>query len=195
MPYIIAPLSDVKGLNNYPEYIDAMRALQQAAFARAASLWEGFTPGGILPGQNQFGIGPFRKNDQAGDTTDSANSGSYTYRKNYTTASAWTDAFRYTVRVDEIHAFAGFLIDAPTLNLIQFRMQIGSKIFPVFDIQEAQRYSKFAIILKTDAGSELIADPKTFVLTRVYVETAGFQRVVPLGFELFRRPDLHITET
>lgn len=194
MPFVIAPLSDVKGLNGYPEFRAAMAAAEKAALERANVLWPGELGGGIVPGQNQFGIGPLRKNDMAGDTTDSTISGSYTFRKNYT-ALGWTDALRYTVRNDMINAFVGFLVTDDVLRLSHFRMEIGQRLFPIWDVQAAQIYSRFAIVLKVDAGAELVADPKTRVLLRTYVESTGFQRVIPLGFQLFRRPDLVISET
>ena len=194
MPYVIAPLSDVKGLNNYPEYIDALKAVEKAALARADVLWSGQAPGGLVPTGQQYGLGPLRKNDMAVDTTDSTPSGSYSFRKTVT-ATGWVDTFNYTVRQDMIHAFAGFLVADDVLRITQFRMEIGDRRFPIWDIQEAFRYDKFAVILKTDQGGELVADPRTRVLMRTYFETVGLQRVVPLGLSLYRRPDLVITET
>ncbi|GEM_PF-5341290 len=194
MPFVIAPLSDVKGINNYPEYIEALKALEAAAFIRADKQWSGVSVGGLLPQSGQFGIGPLRKNDMAADTSDNTPSGSYTFRKNFT-ATGWGDIFRYTVRNDYIQAFAGWLISDDVLRILQFRIEIGSNLFPIWDIQEAQRMNRFAIILKQDEGGELVADPKTRVLMRVYIESTGFQRVVPLGFSMFRRSDLILTET
>lgn len=194
MPFIIAPLSDVKGLNNYPEYNEALMALEAAAFARGNVLWDGAQPGGLTPGPNQFGIAPLRKNDMAGDTTDLTPSGSYTFRKNFT-SPGWGDIFRYNTRLDEIHAFAGLLISDDVLRVLQIRMELGSRLFPIWDIQEAQRYNRFAVIFKQDKDGELIVDPHTRVLHRVYLESTGFQRIVPLGFLLFRRSDLVLTET
>ena len=153
-PFTIAPLGDVKSLNNYPEYISALQELERVAFARAATIWDGATPGGIIPGAGQFGIGPFRKNDMSGDTVDNTPSGSYTYRINIATANAWRDLFNYTVRNEMIHAFAGWLF----------------------------------------SDGALVADQKTSILQRMYVESTGFQRVVPLGFQLWRRPDLVLSE-
>ena len=195
MPFIIAPLSDVKGPNSYPEFIDAMRAVQNAAMARASALFSGDSAaGGLIPGENEYGIGPMRKNDMSTNTTDSTPSGSYTFRKSIT-ATGWQDIFNFTTRKDIITGIAGFLITDNALNILQFRMEIGTRLFPIWDIQEAQRYDKFAIILKTDVGGELVADPGTRVLIRIYAETVGIQRVTPIGLQLFRRTDLVLTET
>ncbi len=194
MPFIIAPLSDVKGLNDYPEYQAALKATQDAAFHRAGKVWNGYTPGGLIPGDKQFGVGPLRKNDMSRDTSDSTPSGSYTFRTNIA-ATGWRDIFSYTVRADTIHGFVGFLVAEDALRITQFRMEIGQNRFPIWDLQEAQRYNRFAIIIKTDAGKELVADEKSRVLWRIYVESTGFQRVVPLGLQLFKNPDLVLTET
>ncbi len=194
MPFVIAPLTEVKSLNNWEEYIASLKALQAAAFARASALFNGATPGGLIPGDKQFGIGPFRKNDMAVDTADTTPSGTYTFRKNIT-STGWQDIFNYTVRANMVHAFAGLLVSDNVLNITQFRMEIGSKRFPIWDIQEAQRYDKFAILLKEDVNGELVADQRTRMLVRIYAETIGFQRVVPLGFQIFRVADIVLTET
>ena len=151
-------------------------------------------PGGLIPGQGQFVLGPLRKNDMAVDTADATPSGTYTFRKNIT-ATGWQDVFNYNVRNDSIHAIAGFLISDDVLRITQLRLEIGQNRFPIWDIQEAQRYNKFAIILKTDQGGALVADPRTRMLVRLYAESVGFQRVVPLGFQLFRRADIMLSET
>lgn len=195
MPFIIAPLSSVKGPGQYPEYQDALKSLQDSAFQQAKDLWDGAEPGGLLPGAKQFGIGPFRKNDMAGNTSDSAPSGTYTYNATITAANAWRDIFNYTVRNNMIHAFAGLAFTDDTLRAIQIRMEIGDRRFPIWDIQEAQIYGRFAVIFKEDQGKELIARPQERVLIRIYVESTGVQRVVPLGFQLFRTSNLVLTET
>lgn len=193
MPYVIAPLDDVKGLNNWPEYINALRELQQQAFTRAAKIWAGFTPGGINPASGQFGIGPIRPNDVAHDVTDSTPSGTYSYRKNVA-ATGWRDLFNWTTRNNIITALAGLAVTDDVLRINQLRMEIGGEKFPILDIQEAQRFGRFAILLKTDQGAPLIADPQTFVQIRGYVESIGWQRIVPLGFQLFKAKDLVLTE-
>ena len=195
MSYVIAPLQDVKGLNHYPEYIQAMEALDHAARSRAMRNWgQSNPPGGIFPTGVMAGVGPFRKNDMANDTADNTPSGSYTFRKTFT-ATGWTDIFNYTVRKDMIHAFAGFLVSDDVLRITQLRMRFGQNSFPILDIQEAQRYDRAAIIFKQDQGGELVVDQGSKVVIRVYLETIGLQRVVPLGFQLYRRADMVTEET
>ena len=194
MPYIIAPLDEVKGEGQFPEFQGVLRALEAKAHARATSIWPGFSFGGLIPSSQEYGIGPLRKNDMSGDTTDSLASGSYTFRKNIT-ATGWADIFNYTVRTDMIHSLAGFLISDDVLRITQLRLEIGKIRFPIWDIQEAQRYNKYAIVLKMDEGKELIAEPRSRMLARLYAESTGWQRVVPVGFSLFKHTDVVLTET
>lgn len=194
MPFIWAPMKKVKGEGQYPEYEDVLKAVQDAALARAGEVWEGYSQGGLMPGAREFGIGPLRKNDMASDTSDSTPSGSYSFTKAIA-ATAWQDIFNYTVRDNMIHAFAGFAFTDLSLRVSQIRIEIGDKRFPIWDLQEAQLYDRFALILKQDEGKELIANPQERVLVRIYAESTGDQRVVPLGLSLFRTANLVLTET
>jgi len=194
MPYVIAELDKIKGEGAYPEYEDVLRAVQDAAFQRAGDIWDGYEPGGLMPGPRQFGIGPLRKNDMANDVTDSTPSGSYSFTKAIA-ATAWQDIFNYTCRDNMIQAFAGFAITDQTLRVTQIRVEIGDRRFPIWDIQEAQLFGRYGIILKEDEAKELIVNPQERVLVRIYAESTGAQRVVPIGLQLFRTANLVLTET
>lgn len=193
MPYIIAPLDKVKGDGEWPEYQNVLRDLQNKAFERASSIWEGFEQGGLTPGNRQFGIAPFRKNDTAGDVSDSTPSGSYSFTKAIS-ATGWQDIFNYTVRNNMIHAFAGFQFTDDVLRVTQLRFEIEDRRFAILDLQEAQAWTKFGIVLKTDELKELIAEPQERVLVRLYAESTGNQRVVPIGFMLYKNLNLILTE-
>jgi len=168
--------------------------VQNAALARAGEIWEGYEQGGLMPGPREYGIGPMRKNDMAGNTTDSTPSGSYSFTKTIT-ATGWQDIFNYTVRDNMIHAFAGFNVQEDTLRIRQLRIEIGDRRFPIWDMNEAQMYDRFGIILKQDEGKELIANPQERVLIRIYADATGNQTVVPIGFSLFKTANLVLTET
>jgi len=194
MPYIFAPLNLVKGENNYPEYADVLKAVQDAAINRAKSLWSGFSQGGLTPGDREFGIVPMRMNEMAADTTSTTLSGSYSFRKTYT-AGGWRPIFNFTTREDTIHALAGFAFTDDVLRFSQIRWEIGDKKYPIIDLQLAQSFGNFALLLKEDAGKEIIIEQEQSVLVRGYCETSGPQRIVPIGFMLFKRKDLVISET
>lgn len=194
MSFIIAPLDKVKGPNAFPEYVDVLKAVQDAAIERAKEIWKGYGQGGLYPGDNEFGICPLRANEMANDVSSTTLSGTYNFRKNLA-ATGWHSLFNYTVREDIIHAFAGFMITDEILRLLQLRFEFGDRKFPILDIQEAKGWGSFAILFKEDVGKELISQERTSVYVRGYVEATGYQTIVPLGFQLYKRKDLVITET
>lgn len=194
MSYILAPYSRVKGENSFPEFEDAMKALETAAINRAKEIWKGYEFGGVYPGENQFGICPMRQNEMANDVSSTTLSGSYTYTKTLG-STGWHNIFNYTVREDVIHAFAGFAVTDEVLRLLQFRMEFGDRKYPVWDVQEAKAWGGFAIIFKVDEGKELVSQERSSVLVKAYVEATGDQTIVPMGFQLYKRKDLVISET
>lgn len=193
--YTLGPAILVKGENNWPEYQEVLRNVQERAIARASDLWNGYTFGGSTPGDKEFGMIALRPNEMASDVSATTLSGSYTFRKNITAASAWRNLFDYSVRDDVIHAFAGFAIPEDTLRMAAIRMEIGDRIYPINHLEEALGWGSFAILFKQKVGDELIAEPRKRVLVKSYHTSIGWQTVIPLGFELFRRKDLVITET
>lgn len=185
----------VKGENNWPELQAVLADLEKDAVTRAKQIWAGYDFGGVSPGDNQFGIIAHRPNEMAHDVTATTLSGSYTFRKNITAANAWRNLFDYSVREDIIHAFAGFAVIDDTLRMAELRMEIGDRIYPIVHLEEALGWGSFAILFKQNAGDSLVAEPRKRVLVKSYHTSTGYQTVVPLGFELYKRKDLVITET
>lgn len=194
MPFVFAPLDAVKSPGQYPEYVDVLKAVQDAGITRAKELWGGFSQGGLTPGEKQFGIIPMRMNEMANDVTSSTLSGSYSFRKSYT-AGAWRNIFNFTTREDTIHALAGFAFADDVLRFSQIRWEIGDKKYPIIDLQLAQTFPGFALVFKEDVGKEIIIEQEQSVLVKGYCESTGPQRIVPIGFMLFKRKDLVISET
>jgi len=193
MSYVIAPLSLVKGEGAYPEFADVLKSVQDAAISRAKEIWKGYEQGGLYPGDKEFGVCPFRAREMAHDVSSTTLSGTYSFRKNFGT-TAWHTIFDYSVREDIIHAFAGFMITDEVLRLLELRFEIGDRKYPIIDIQEAKGWGSFAILFKEDVGKELIAQEETSVYVRGYIESTGYQNIVPLGFQLYKRKDLVISE-
>lgn len=189
MSYIIAPLDKVK--TQFPEFLDVMKQVEKVGINRAREVWPGFTLGGLIPGDKEFGIGNILPKDIHG-------AGTYSWTRAFTAPGSWTNIFSYSVPEDEIHAFAGFAISDPTLIFNQIRLEISDKKYPIWEIEEANLYEKaFAIIIKADPGNELVASEKTPVLLRGYQErgTRGYeQRVIPIGINIYKRKDLVISE-
>ena len=193
MSYVLGPYKLVKGENAWPEFREALKDLEKVALNRALEIWDGYTFGGIYPGDKQFGICPLRQNEMAADVSATTLSGSYSFRKNYG-ATAWRPVWNYTTRKDVLHAFAGFMVPDEILNILQLRMEISDRKYPIFDIQEAKGWGSFAILFKEDAGSALVAEPETSVYIRAYLQATGYQTLTPLGFQLYKRKDLVISE-
>lgn len=194
--YFVAQSDKVKGEGQYPEFQSVLQDVEAAAFSRASVIWPGWQPGGMFPGENRFGVGPLRKNDMAGDTTDSSPSGSYSYIVPAATSAAWRDLFRYTVRDQTMHAFAGFQFTDDVLRYLQLRIEIGDRLYPIIDIQSAMNFDKFNLVLKMDQGQELIAEPRQRVLIRGFaIAPFAAQRVVPIGLHLYRNLNAVLTET
>lgn len=192
--YTIGPLSLIKGEGQWPEYHGVLKDLQEKAVERAQSIWTGYSFGGLYPGDKQFGICPLRAAEMAHDVSNTTLSGTVTFRKNLT-SGAWRTLFDYKVRTDVLHAFAGFAVVDETLNLLTLRMELSDRKYPVLDIQEAKGWGAFAIVFKEDKDKPLIAEPETSVYLRGYVEANGWQTIVPLGFQLYKKKDLVITES
>lgn len=194
MSYILAPWERVKGDNAFPEFEKAMSDLEKAAINRAEKIWAGWSFGGTEPGDKEFGIRPIPANEMANDVAAQTLSGTYNFKKTLG-STGWVNLFNYKVMEDVIHAFAGFGVTDEVLRLLQLRMELGDRKFPIMDIQEAKAWGNFLIIFKTDEGKELIMEPRRAVQIRGYVEATGQQTIVPIGFSLYRNKDLTLSET
>ncbi len=191
--YVVGPGALVKGENNWDEYLGVLRELQQKTIERAGQIWEGYSFGGIMPGDRQFGMTNLRPEEMAHDVTASSVSGTASFRKSFT-ATGWTTLFDYVVRDDTVHGLAGFNFPDETLRITKLRWEIGDRKFPIIDVQEAIGWGSFHILFKADQGKELVATEKQRVYVRGYVEATGSQRIIPVGLMLYRRIDLVISE-
>lgn len=194
MTYVIAPLDKVKGENQWEEFRGVLSDLQDEAIERAKQVWTGYEFGGVYPGDNEFGICPIRAREMAHDVTVTTLSGTYNFRKNFAT-TAWHTIFDYTVRTDIFHAFAGFIVTDEILRILEFRFEFGDRKYPILDVQEAKAWGGFAILFKEDKDKMFVAPEETSVYVRGYIEATGYQTIVPLGFQLYKRKDLVISET
>ncbi len=190
--FLIAPFRLVKGENQWTEYRDMLPALQDAAMARAQDIWKGFKFGGVLPASKEYGITQFRPKDVLGG-------GTATWTQTFGSAGSWCRIFSYNVPEDMVHAIAGFAIPDPTLIFSQLRFQIEDRLYPIIDIEEAHTFGQggFSLLIKQDKGKELIVAEELAVLVRGFQERGTrnrTQRVIPLGFMLYKNKDLVIRE-
>lgn len=188
MSYLIAPLQKVRS-GEFPEFQQAMASLEAAARQRAAAIFSGFTPGGVLPGDGSFGQANLLPKKVLG-------AGTFTWVQTFRAPGSFTNIFSYTVPNDEIHAYAGFIIPDP-LIFSQFRMQVSDRIYPILEVEEARAFKDgFAIVLKQDSGAETVVEEKKIFTLQGYQErgTSGnSQRVIPIGFALYINKDTYIS--
>lgn len=194
MTFLIAPADMVKGEGQWTEYRQILADLQVSAQARAADIWKGFTFGGVTPGARQYGISSLRPRDIHGGGVG----GTATFQKTYGSQGSWCNIFSYTVPEDEIHAYAGIAIPDPTLIFSQLRWEIEDKKLPIIDIEEAHSFpGGFRLMFKQDKGKEFVVPEEQSVLLRGFQERSTrnrTQRIVPIGFTLYKNKDLMITE-
>ena len=197
MSYIIAPFRQVKAA--FPEFLDAMRALETQTKSRAEAIWQGYTFGGLFPEGKQYGLG----NILPKNTTGVARLlGSNSFVQRYTAPGSWVNILSYTVADDLIHSFAGFAFSDPYLIFNAIRISVTERIYPQMWLEESRAFAEdskgIAVILKPDPGEELIIPEKTAFLLEGYQErgTSGItQRVLPLGVAAYRKRDIYITKS
>lgn len=186
-----APARLVRGDNAYDSYISLLNDLFVRAKARASEIWPGFTFGGRQPEGKQYGITSFRPRDLFGGGTS-------TFSKTFGSQGSWANIFSYTVPEDEVHAFAGLSFTEPALIFAQLRWEIEDRKYPIIDIEEAQGWGMpFSLLFNQDKGKELVVPEEQAVLFRGFQERTTrnrVQRVVPLGFVLYKNKDLVIRE-
>ena len=197
--FVIAPASKIREAGQYDDFRSILADLQQNALAKASTVWKGYSFGGLRPEGQQFGITTFRPRDvmTPGGQTNTGG-GTATFVKTYGSQGSWTDIYSYSVPENEIHAWAGVGIPDASLIFSQMRFEISDRRFPIIDIEEAHMFpGGFALMFKQDKGEEFIAVENDRVLLRGRQErgTRGRQqRVIPLGFQLYKNKDLHIVE-
>lgn len=191
MTFTIAPVEKVEGQGPLGEFQGAQRDLLQAAIDRGNEIFGGFDFGGIRPSNRQFGITQILPKHVM-------SVGTITFNQSFTDPGSWTDIYNKALDEDLILGISGFRIPDPTLIFSQLRFEIEDRRFPIIDIEEAQAFADgFDIFLNQDEGEEFIVEGESRFLLRGLQErgTSGRQqRVIPIGFELFKNKQLVITE-
>lgn len=198
----------------YPEFQKTMANLETQAIDMAVARWTGFKydPAKALqPDEGESGrttILPELFADENNDILDDNHApqtwGVDNYRIYYTDTSpaavaipGWKTILQGgnpqnigITREDSIIALAGYMIPDPTILISKLRMEIGSRRYPKIDIEEMHGYEQPALIFEE---GYTIPEENHFLL-KGFFEANGYQRVIPLGFCIFRRRDLFITE-
>lgn len=187
MSYVIVEYDKVQSdptiRNKYLQVLQQLAAQIQHATQKQ---WSGLIYGGFTPGAQEYGrttiLPQYFRGFAAAQLT--------TFRQNFTGAPAWRDIFNNVMPEDIRIAWAGLAFTSKSVEFSELRWQIGDTLYPRINIEEIQGYNKPAIIFEEGF---IIPEETTFLL-RGYLEANSYQRVVPLGFSLYRRKDFLVTE-
>jgi len=81
--------------------------------------------------------------------------------------------------------WTGLAFPNEQMNITEIKWQIGDKKYPRLNIEELKAYNKPAIIFEEG----LIIDEETDFDFWGYVKEADFQRIIPLGFSVYKFVD------
>jgi len=207
--YVLIEKTQLK--TQYREFQEAVATLEQEAVSLAQSRWPGMTYGGFQPGDGQFGrttILPSIFADENGDVLD-ANHVPTTwgvnefriYFSDTSPAAAAIPGWRTILQggneqaigvmpEDVIVALAGVEIPDPSINFSLLKLEIGDKTHVKIDVEEAHGMERPAIIFEKG----YVIEPEEYFRMRGFFQAEGYQRVIPLGFMLYRRKDFLIHE-
>lgn len=191
MTFVIAPTRLVKGENAWDEFRTSLRESENLAVQRANEIWNGWKFGGLTPGNKEYGMTSLMPRHIYGG-------GTATFTKTYGSAGSWCNILSYTVPEDQIHVFVGLSFTDPAPIFSALRWEVEDKRFPIVGIEEAYGFRDgFSLMLKADKGEEIVVPEEQRFLLRGFQErgTRGQQqRIVPLGFMLFKNKDAVIVE-
>jgi len=193
-------------------FIKAARDLEATAIADTEAVWSPLKMGFYaLERTDQFGrttILPENFADEAGDVLDDHHTntqwGVDNFRQYFTSTSpsavaipGWKTILQgggtpIGITPEDIRlAWIGIAFPNKSLYISKLSIEIGDKRFPKIDIEELHNYNKPALIFEEG----FIIPEETHFRLFGFFETTGYQRVVPLGFEMYRRRDLVISRT
>lgn len=181
---VIVEFKKVK--EQYPEFDAAAQKLLTEAVERATKQWPGFTFGGAYPKSNQFGkttILPKFLTGYAGTALKN-------YRQYFGSVNAWNQIFNKTIDEDIIIGISGYAFPDPSIRFTELRYEINDTKYPRINIEEMQCYDQPAVIFKQG----IIAMEEESFLFKGYLTSTGYQRVVPIGFALFKKKSDVIAE-
>ena len=192
-----------------------MSLAPQQGWTQQAGVWSNMTYGRFTPGDGQFGRTtwlPEFLEDAAGDVLDVnhtfANQGYLcapnSFRQDYLTGTptgvtipGWNTIYAgahatlaQCMLEDLRFALAGWMIPSKAIRVSKLRLEIGDKIYPIHDIEEMHGFVQPAIIYEEG----FIIPEETHFELRGFFEASGWQRIIPLGFVLYRRKDTVLTE-
>ena len=203
MGYVLIEWKKLKSY--FPEFQEMVAMLEQQSLSLCSKVWPGMTYGRFNPlGTTQYGRTTFLPElfmDQNNDVLDDAHSptwwGVNSFKQYFTSTSPTAVAIPGWKQIlqgagaggitpeDVIMNLIGFAILDESILFSKLRLEIGDIVHVKMDCEEIHMYEQPAIIF--EEGYTI--PEETYLRLRGFFEASGFQRVVPLGFMLYRRKD------
>ncbi len=187
MSYVIVEYDKLMGSGKaHTFYEQKLADLESRIRTKTEEQWSGLSYGAFTPAAQQYGrttINPTLFVGFAGAVLTN-------YRQNFL-AAGWQNIFNQVIPEDVRIAWAGLAFPSKCPECNELRWQIGDVLYARLNIEEMYGYNKPAILFEEG----FIIPEETQFLLRGRFESAGFQRIVPLGFALYRRKDQWTVET
>lgn len=217
MQYVLCEASEVR---EQPEFSDTLADLEQMMGEVVARRWPGFTYGRFTPMAGQEGrttIHPMLFEDLANSVlggTGATYPAGYAgvalngvarnhfrqyYQNGVCPAAAcvtpgWNTILQGptagVMLEDYMVAWCGLAFPEQALLCDKIRWEIGDTRYPIVDIEELLTYQQPCIIFEEG----FIIEEENFFQLRGWLEDDGWQRIMPLGFMVYKRKDNVITE-
>lgn len=216
MSYVIAEYDSaiLKSVRAQSFYVQKCAQLESLMRRETEAVWSGLRYGGYTPGPREYGrttILPDNFADENGDILDSDHSPTYwgvnSYQQYFTDSSpgsysipGWKTILQGATgataptggsTLEDIRiAWIGLAITSKSSAITKFIWSIGDTTYPKLDIEETYGYNKPSFVFEEG----FIIPEETLFYLRSFFEADSYERVVPLGFEVYRRKDLVISE-
>jgi hypothetical protein len=217
MSYVISEYDStiLKSTKAQSFYVQKCAQLETLMRQETEAVWSGLVYGGFTPGPREYGrttILPDNFADENADILDTAHSPNYwgrnSYQQYFTSASpaayaipGWKTILQGPTgaalptggrTLEDIRiAWIGLAITSKSSAITKFIWNIGDTTYPKLDVEETQGYNKPSLVFEEG----FIIPEETLFYLRGYFECDSYERVVPLGYMVYRRKDLVITES
>jgi len=168
--------------DDFPEFQQVLANLESKLISETTSKWAPMSFGGMTPAGGQFGrttILPPLFNDVNGVQMA-------TWRQNFTSTGHQTimtgTRAGNTIPEDFNVGWIGLAFPNKEINVTELKWQIGDRKYGRINIEEMKSYNQPALVFEEGF---IINEEESFELY-AYVENTGYQRIVPLGFCVYK---------
>ena len=168
--------------DDFRKFQQTLASLESKVIEETARSWAPMSFGGMTPGSGQFGrttILPPLFNDVNGNQMA-------TWRQNFTSTGHQTimtgTRAGNTIPEDFKVGWMGLAFPNKEMNITELKWQIGDRRYGRVNVEEMKVYDQPALVFEEGL---VINEEESFELY-AYVENTGYQRIVPLGFCVYK---------